>query len=275
MPTATTRRGLLAGASAATLASLAGCFLVERDERETFERTYGVDGLDSLSVRTDVGDVDVRAADRADVHVAGEKLAASEDAIDALELREQRAAGTLELSTAVEGEPWPVGFWRTPQLNLTVEVPRSLWVERAEADTGDVDVRDVQGPIDAEADTGDVTLAGTRGRVTAEADTGDVSVDGGRVRRLATDTGDVDATVRALDAPAEVQTDTGDATLTLARDLDVTVSVSVDTGDISVDSEEFDSVVIEDDSGEVVLGDGSAGLSVRTDTGDVWLSTVE
>jgi len=275
MPTIRTRRGLLAGAGATALASLSGCFLVERDEREAFERTYDVGDVDAIALEGDVGDVDVQATERADVHVAGEKLAASEDAIDALELRETRGGATLELTTAVEGEPWPVGFWRTPQLSLTVEVPRSLQVERAAVDTGDVTVRDALGPLDAEADTGDVSLSGTRREVSAETDTGDVSVDGGEVRRLVTDTGDVDATIRSLAAPASVETDTGDATVALARDLDVTVSVSVDTGEISVGSDAFASVRVGDESGEVVLGDGSAELSVVTDTGDVRLSVVE
>lgn len=273
MSTATTRRGLLAGATAA-LAGLAGCSsIVDRDEREEIDRTFDVADVDALSVATRTGDVDVRGADRSDVRVTGVKRAASQEAIDALQLQATRAAGTLDLSTTVEGEPWPVGFWRTPRLDLTVEVPRDRRVERAEATTGDVDVRDVRGPIVAETDTGDVDVSGVRERLVAEADTGDVAVDGEEVDRLTTDTGGVDATIRGLASPATIETDTGDAAVALAADLDVTVSVSVDTGEADV-GDGFDSVRIQDGSGEVVLGDGSGALTVTTDTGDVTLRTL-
>lgn len=291
MSPSTSRRRLLAGVGGVALAATAGCSFGEHDEAETVQRSFDADGLDVVTIASYTGDLSVRSRDPGELRIQGEKRAASGDAIDSLSLTDRRDGGRLDLETDVGDGPWPVGWWRTPELHLDVEVPSSIRVEEAIADSGDLEVEGVAGPLTAAADTGDVYVAnvggavdarvdtgklivrGATGPVVARADTGTVNVDG-VIAGVRSDTGDVSATVREIDGTPTVESATGDVGLALSRTLDVTVSVSVDTGSIDVHGGESASVGTDGDSRTVVLGDGSGEIEVATDTGDVSITLV-
>lgn len=303
-----TRRRVLAGACSVALPAIAGCGWLERDERTTFERSVDAESAGSLAIESDTGAVTVRRHDGDAVRVRGEKLAASEDAIDAVTLSTEQEADRLRLRTGREDGPDPLGWWRTPKLHLDVAVPDGLHLERtvtddgdldvqhvtgplaATADAGDVTVRDVDGHVEASTDTGDVYVASVDGRVEASADTGDVTVrdvDGaivaaadtgdvtvdGEIDAVETDTGEVSATVRGLASDPSIGTDTGDVALAVASSLDVTVTTEIDAGDLDVRDDELEA----EDAGDatrVVLGDGSHRLAVTVDAGDVSITTL-
>lgn len=291
MTDGTTRRRVLAGASSLALPTIAGCSWIERDERTTFEQSVEVGSAESLAIESDTGDVTVRRHDGGAVRVHGEKLAASEDAIDAVTLAVAHEDGRLRLRTEREDGPEPLGWWRTPTLDLNVRVPAGLRVERAATDVGDLDVQHVTGPLAATADAGDVYVANVEGSVEASADTGDVTVRDvagaisgtvdtgdvqvdGAIDAVEADTGEIAATVRGLAPEPSIRADTGDVALAVARSLDVTVTADIDLGDIEVRDDEL---VTEDDgdAARVVLGEGSRRLDVAVDAGDVSITTLE
>jgi DUF4097 and DUF4098 domain-containing protein YvlB len=153
-------------------------------------------------------------------------------------------------------------------LDATVEVPAGARVEiegdsgevsvtgiaalMLHLDSGDVDVIDIDGPLEVHADSADVAVDNIAGRVEIHTDSGDIEAL--RVR------GDV-----------EVRTDSGDITVAAQTDR---VTVATDSGDVVLDlvplgAGRYDA---RSDSGDLTLR-LPAGLSVRadlrTDTGEV------
>ncbi|AGN01430.1 hypothetical protein L593_07425 [Salinarchaeum sp. Harcht-Bsk1] len=291
MVPSTTRRRALAGACSAALAAVAGCSLVDRDEQATVSQSVDASDVDSVAVDSDTGDLAVRGHDGDEIRIHGEKVAASEDGIDALSVTQRRDGDRLVIGTELGDAPELTGWLRTPTLDLRIEVPAGVALDRATTETGDLDVEDVTGSVLASADvgdvyvanvdgavdarngTGDVTVRDVTGPIAARTDTGDVSADG-EIERLATETGAVRATVRGLAGEPEIRGTAGDVSLAIARSLDVTISASVDAGEVTVHGDGLDTVREAADSTRIVLGDGSRRLEVDVDTGDCSITTL-
>lgn len=272
-----TRRRFLAGGAVAALTSLAGCsgatpFVGKRTESD---RTLSLDGVSTLSVHANVGDVRVVGEDRDDAVVHLVKKASSVTAdLSGLTLAVEPDGDHLRLRTQYEG-PTPF-FGGTPTMDLSLRVPRSLAVDRVRTTVGDVTARDVAGDLVAEATTGDVRLRGVRGTVTAEASTGDVVVDGAdAVGDVSTSTGDIDLTVAAIDGPTRFSASTGDVTAALSPDIDASLAARTNTGDVVVQGLPVADATRDDKSVSGTLGDGGPDLTVETNTGDVRLSAYE
>lgn len=266
------RRRFLAGSGAVAAGLLAGCLGGERDERESFERTVD-GGVAELTVETEIGSVEIRGTDREDVHVAGEKVGTSQADLDDLELREHRDGDRLFLERYYDGEDSWLSLDREPKLDLTIEVPRSIAIDRVESDNGDLDVEGIDGTVRALTDNGSVRVSDVSEPVTVDVDNGDVTLDGG-VESVTSDNGEVDATIRSLADVAELSTDNGDVTAALATDLDVDVTVETDNGELTVE-EGFEDVTRSEERVEFSVGEGSSSLDVTTDNGDVTIETIE
>lgn len=289
------RRTLLAAGSAALLGGLSGCIAIatDRNAEETVTETVDPAGADGLTLATEVSDATVRGEDRSDVRVEAVKRAGGEDGLDQLELAVERSGGTVDVTaTRSDDDNW-IRLGPGPTMDVEVVVPGGLPVTRATANTGDLRIRDVDGPTTVETNTGDVDAADIRGDLSAETDTGDQEIDGvdgtvsaradtgdvtvrqsTAVDRVRTDTGDVEAEIPSLSGDAEVETDTGDVSLALSRELDAAVTVSTNAGDITADG--FDDPDTATETTFVAdLGDGTHALRVTTDTGDVRLSVTE
>ena len=288
------RRTLLAAGSAALLGGLSGCIAIaaDRNAEETVTETVDPEGVDAVTVTTDVTDATVRGEDRADVHVEAVKRAPGEDGLDKLSLDVERSGGTVDV-TARRSDDDLIRLGPGPTMDVTVTVPEGVSVARTTTNTGDAELRAVDGPATVRTDTGDVYATDVRGDLTARSDTGDQElsdVDGAvsartdtgsvTVRRAATvdelrtDTGDVDGAIPSLTGDAEIQTDTGDVSLTLSRSLDAGVTASTNTGEITAGG--FDDPETATETTFVAeLGDGTHTLRITTDTGDVRLDVRE
>ncbi|MNC39030.1 hypothetical protein D3C75_876650 [compost metagenome] len=91
---------------------------------------------------------------------------------------------------------------------------------------------------------------------------------------LRTDTGHIIAGLDTLSAPADVQTDTGDIRLTLAKVSPALVDFSSDTGRTSIQTpspNDFIGKRMEKHRLEGQLSGGGPVLQARTDTGDIEL----
>jgi|GEM_PF-642281 len=285
----TSRRRILAGCGGLALSLTAGCSWIERDEHASVDRQYDPTSFQAVAVEGTTGSVSVTTGTAFRVH--GEKLAASDDAIDALSLTERRDGDRLVLETSVGDGPWPTGWWRQPRFDLEIEVPASVRVERTQTANGDIEITSVAGPITARADTGDVYVSDVNGAVDAGTDTGDVivrDVDApisaqsetgsitadGVVQDVRTDTGAVETTVRGLEGQPSIVSETGDVSLALESSLDATVSVTTDMGELTTHGGGFADVERSETGGTVVVGDGGDQIEVATDTGSVSIVTM-
>lgn len=144
----------------------------------------------------------------------------------------------------------------------------------ATTSAGDVTVRRAAGDAEVTTAAGDVTIRTADGYVNAETEAGDVVVsDPGGVDRVVSQEGDLTVDVPALREDGWVSTEEGDVVARLAADLDATVAVVTDEGDLSVSEDAFDAV--EEDTASYVrgiLGDGTHILRVQTKRGDVSVS---
>lgn len=282
------RRRVLAGCGALAASLTAGCGWIERDERATVERSYDAD-VQAISIEDAVGSIAVTTG--SSFSVRGEKLAASDDGIDALSLNERRDGDRLVLETSLGDGPWPTGWLRRPTFDLAVEVPDDVRVSRSETASGDVEIESVAGPISARADGGDLYLSGVRGAVDARTDSGDVIVrdvdapitarsDAGSitvdgvVQDVRTSTGGVETTVRETDGAPSIVSDTGDVSIALASALDATISVTTDAGVLETYGAGFADVETSGSGGTVVVGDGSDSIEVSTGMGTVSIVTL-
>lgn len=292
MTSSTTRRRLLASAGTVGLGAIAGCSLLERDEHATVSRQFDAADLGTLAVDSTAGAVAVRGHDGEAIRLRADKRAASEDGLDALSLAGRRDGDRLVVETDRGSGPEPLGWLKTPTMELEVEVPPGVAVERVATDAGGIEVDGVAGPLEAVARHGDVyvgsiegavdvrsnagnvTVRDATGSIAARTAVGDVTVDG-VIDRLRSDAGEIAATVRGLGEDPSIRSAAADVSLALAAELDVTIETDVALGDLDVHGDGLEAVAAEAaDSVRVVVGDGSERLVVETDTGEVTVTTL-
>lgn len=272
MRTRRTRRGFLAGSTATGTALLAGCTSRgERTERAAVDRQFDAGDAQTVAVVGTTGDVTVLGTDRDDVAVEGEIAAASESALEDASVDARREGDQLVVDATTDGSDSWFQFGPGISVDVDVEVPSDLAVDRVDVSTGDVAVSDVAGAVTADVATGDVEVDGVEEPVTVEASTGDVTVEG-PVASLETTTGAIEATVDGVAEPATVEVTTGDVDLVLAPDLDVRVEAETTTGDVQFEGE-FDEADVDDNDGTAVLGGGETTLTAAATTGSVTVST--
>ena len=155
----TTRQTLLGGAAATGLAALAGCSGMTPFVGQQLERTETTapEDADALSVTDSVGDVSVSGGEYDAIDLEIEKQSSSiRTDLEDLVLRTERTDGVLELRSEWEGsEGW---FESRPSMNLDVDLPREVTLERIGPSVGRVTVRDVTGDLAVETSTGRISL---------------------------------------------------------------------------------------------------------------------
>ncbi|PXY31528.1 DUF4097 family beta strand repeat-containing protein [Prauserella muralis] len=118
---------------------------------------------------------------------------------------------------------------------LTIEGVASADVE---ADSGDIDVRDVAGPVTVRLDSGSFTGEGLSGTVEADLSSGDVDVtlsEPGDVR-VSVDSGDVRVAVPEGDYRVDGDSDSGDRDIEITQDPSAgnVLDLGTDSGDVTV-----------------------------------------
>ncbi|MFW5939176.1 MAG: DUF4097 family beta strand repeat-containing protein [Halolamina sp.] len=271
-----TRRRLLAGVGAAALTGLAGCtgatpFVGKRLEED---RTIAIEDTTALTVDAELGEVTVWSEDREDVGVQLVKQSSSVGVdLSDLHFTVEHVDGRLALASRYTGDNSILGG--TPNMDLTLRVPRDFTVAELAADVGDLRAEDVAGDLTARSSVGDVTLRDVTGTVTAASSTGDVDVRGAeRVGDVSTETGDLDVAVSAIDGDTTMESRVGDATVALSSDLDADIVAETRVGDVEVDDLSLRDVTETGNSLTGTLGDGGPTLRITTETGDVELSSL-
>jgi hypothetical protein len=119
-------------------------------------------------------------------------------------------------------------------VDYTVQVPAGITVQ-AVTDTGDINVRDIHGPLDLQTSTGDVSATGASADLTVRSNTGDVLVAGASAHvDASTNTGNVTLHLTAPPQAVSARSDTGDVMITVPQGGVYKVQTNVDTGDANV-----------------------------------------
>jgi len=217
-------------------------------ERERFH--YATDHAAALAVSTDSGAVTVHGERRRDVALTVRRTAADDDGLDATATDVSLVDGTLRVTAVVDRES--TGS-REPRVDLELQVPRSLPIDRAVAPNGDLEVRQVAAVGRAHAANGAVTVAGVDGDVLIVGTDGAVVATevGGRVDAETTSGA---LTVEQAGGPVAARSATGDVTVT---DVDANVSVETADGDIVVRSVAGDASLETDGDATIAGVDGT------------------
>jgi|AntDeeMinimDraft_4_1070355.scaffolds.fasta_scaffold00006_174 lia operon protein LiaG len=282
------RRALLGTAGAAVIGAISGCVSIGSGVSEEFERSYEAN---DLTVQGRVGDLRVDRTDREDVLVEGEKHANDEDELDQLGLEADSDGERLVLRVENDADTGALLFGSTPKFDLEVTVPATTTIDSLSTNTGDLTAETGPEPTSVETDTGDIRVADgsvdvrtNTGEVETEesampteirSDTGDVMIrNGSTLQQVDTDTGGVTVAFPSLDGDVSIMTETGDISISLLADLDVTADADTSTGDVDRSGLEFEDVVQGSGRFEGTLGAGTHGLSVQSSTGDVRISAL-
>lgn len=164
------------------------------------------------------------------------------------------------------------------KLEVTVELPEKVYRSLSfTTDTGRISLPALQADtLEVKSDTGEIILNGFTGTsLTARSDTGTLRLDHLSAKlSLGTDTGHIIAGLDALPASADLESDTGDIRLTMAKVFPALVDFSTDTGRTSMQlpsQNEFSAKRMEKRRVEGQLSGGGPLLQARTDTGDIEL----
>jgi hypothetical protein len=243
------KRGILAGVSLPAALFLGGCiggdaglpFRATVDE----SRPLAVGG--TLSLENTNGEVKVAAWDEARVRIEAVKRAASERALEELQVEIVGEGDRLSVRTR---QPRAGFLGRGGQVDYRVSVPRSVRV-RVDNVNGQVEIDGIEGALEASTVNGAVHVAGAAGEVNASSVNGTVEVALARV----------DPAGRS-----RLKTTNGTVRLTLPRDASADVEAGTVNGSVACDFELADARKSRRKI-EGRIGSGGARFDLRTVNG--------
>ncbi|MFI6812798.1 DUF4097 family beta strand repeat-containing protein [Nonomuraea sp. NPDC050328] len=142
-------------------------------------------------------------------------------------------------------------------VDYKVEIPKGLKVE-VQADSGDVKLLDLSGPVDAKLDSGDLTATGLSGPFQARVDSGDLTATGltGKELNGEVDSGDISLEYAGAPDKVTLVAGSGNAKLTLPAG-PYSVEAAADSGDVNVsvvdDPKAPRKIIARADSGDVTV----------------------
>lgn len=268
------RRRFLQGTAAAAAFSLAGCLNLGPVRTRTENRSVGAEGVDSLVVRNEVGDVELTGTDGEEVSITAElRTRRSERALDRIDVQTVVENGVLNVAAQVDSG---FVFSGSTSVDFRIDVPTgqspTVAVDRIRTDVGDVTLSNVSGDARVTTGTGDVEVDGLSGFFSAVTDVGDVTgrgllgLDGVR-----TDVGDVDVECREMRDDVTVRTDVGDVTIRFPATTNAELDASTNVGEVRTRDLQVSVSQSGDRRLSGTLGSGGHGLRVRADVGEVTL----
>ena len=264
-------RIILAAAAAICLTMAAGCgsfslFGGGKTETRTVEVS---EAFDSISVRGDTEDVDLRLSDDGRCRVVFQEREKEKHTVSVLD-------GTLTVDKT-DDRKWydHISLFSSGKQTITVYLPQaeydSLFIE---VSTGDITIPAdfTFGSAELCAGTGDVDCrASAAGPIRIAASTGDIRLEGlsAGALELTVSTGHAEVLSAACEGELSVAVSTGKANLTDVSCKSVRTTGS--TGDITLKNViAAETISVARSTGDVLFeGCDAAGLTVDTDTGDV------
>lgn len=264
------RRALLSGAGGLAAAALAGCLedLTGPRVTESFSNSYDVSPETVVAISNRNGDVTVSRSLDDQLSVSGEKRANSQSGLDSISID---VTGGEQF--VVEVNFGSGGEFSNRSVELEVEVPQGVAVDRARTANGDVTVSEVRGDVRATTSNGEVEVTDVSGYVEVESTNGDVRVrDTTGVGDARTTNGDVDVELLAMRDDVTCKTSNGSVTVRVGLDVEAGIRLSTSNGDASVRDLEYTATT--DRRGFVegrLRGADSPLLTLESNNGDVTL----
>ncbi|MCW0213136.1 MAG: DUF4097 domain-containing protein [Pseudonocardia sp.] len=174
-----------------------------------------------LSVSAGPGDVTLVPSPDADVHVR----TVTRFGVHKPVLTEESTAAGVALASECHGI-WAASRCET---DYTIAVPAGFTVV-VESSSGDLDARDLTGPLSVDASSGDIALAGLSGAITASTGSGNITGTGLRSTAVSSETNSGDVSLDLLAAPTRITASTGSGDIDLGVPADRAYRVATSSG---------------------------------------------
>lgn len=282
----TRRSALVAGLGAAAIPALSGCVTITRDRSTATEQhSVRAEPLSAVAITGTDGDITVSATETETVAIEARKRATGETSLSDLTVHTRVEGDHLDVETEI-----PTGdLLGGGQIDLRMEVPADLSVERVRTADGDIRLENTAGetrvesvdgdihatgtgPLDLDVESGDITVQTARGPVAASATDGDIQLrEPDALGDISVTDGDVTADLSAIAGDAQVETVDGDIVLRVGPDLDARIEASTRNGEVAgIDG--LDEVETATRTAlEGTIGRGTHALVVTAIDGDIHL----
>jgi Putative adhesin len=222
----------------------------------TFERKFAVNGRVSLDVSVHAGVIRILGGEPGCVTVRGVLRARSSSMFGVFlggTPTERIRRFEMDPPVVQDGNSIRVGDvsdrWMLRGINFLVEISTPLNTEvRALADSGDIRVEGLDGPVECEADSGDINISNIGSEVRAAADSGSIHI-------------------RAITGAVDARADSGHIE---ALEVAGPIDAKTDSGDIRLSQTKVAAVCAQADSGRIFVQlapQGGYSVRVRTDNG--------
>lgn len=255
----------------------------------TFERQLTVTGPVSIDVTVNSGVIRVLPGDAGSVRIRGVARARNSFFVWG-DLSGRMRKIESDPPIAQDGNSIGVGDvtnrWLLRGIKLLLEITTPPETEiRALADSGDIRIEGIDGPVECETDSGEINIAGIRSDVRVSSDSGGIHIqlvkgavdarsDSGHIEALEIE-GTIDATTDSGDirlwqtmaAPVCAKADSGRVRVKLAKDGGYSIRARTDNGRVELPEMSRQRLSRHDLEGEV-RGGGSV-VDIETDSGDI------
>jgi hypothetical protein len=219
------------------------------------ELTAPVAGMEAIDISTNVGKIELIAADVAEVKIAAEIKVKARTEERAQELGEQ-----VRIVAEPSGRTLRIKVIRPAGLDenklavdYTITAPAALAL-KCVTNVGDIRTAGFSGPVEARTDVGTITCRGLRGKVDLQTNVGDIKAE------------------YAPDAPAAISVDAssnvGNVELEGPAEISAKVAAETNVGSIHSDRPLTVSGSLKQ-SIRASLGSGEGGISLRTNVGSI------
>lgn len=185
--------------------------------------------VNRIEVRTDTGDIEVRAAEPGAPTTVTTKTRSIGEA-------PSTHIAVVDGSLQVTGECSARPFMNTCETNFVITAPPGAVVQ-AVAETGDVIIDNLTGAVSASSQTGNITARNVSGELALASTTGDVVGSGLTTQRVSarTDVGDVRLTFTATPQQVSGITNTGDVEIAVPKDgIEYRTNATTENGRVTV-----------------------------------------
>jgi DUF4097 and DUF4098 domain-containing protein YvlB len=240
------------------LASLLFSLSLAADVKETEEFTFNLSPGGRISLDNINGDIAISGGIHGQVHVIARKKAGTQEYMDGLEIVIKTDDDHISIETRhpkSSGFKWGRGNDSSGSVSYELTVPANVNLDAIETVNGDVNIRGVEGTVNAETVNGDVEVAGL------VADAG-----------LETVNGSIEASFDRLGDGQRVSADTVNGKIVIRLPGDASARVNAETVNGGIDADDFG---LEPEKGFVGrdlngdIGSGGAKLSLDTVNGSI------
>lgn len=279
------------------------CSMLLPAAEKRFDRTFTASAGGTLTVRLDVGSVEVRGTSSGEVKITA-ILEGDRDAVEDYRMEAKESAGGVTFTGRTRKSFWK--FWSGEDLDVqvTVLVPRSynLRLETSGGDLsitgldgrvdgntsgGNIRARDVKGPLTVETSGGNLRFEDVTGDIAAETSGGNIDVRGVKGNVAVETSGgnvkvsDVDGRLRAetsggnihagvtVNRGVDLSTSGGDIVITLPAGTGAAIHASTSGGTVTCDFPITMQGAMDESRLQGTVNGGGESIRARTSGGDI------